>query len=97
MSKRKQAYWLSDAEWAAIEPHLPRGRSVVHPDRVLLGDIVLQALWKQRPLTPILTAPKPAQRLRCFAVFTQPPPLADIPNVRFRAAAYRPAASPLRP
>lgn len=27
MSKRKQAYWLSDAEWAAIEPHLPRGRS----------------------------------------------------------------------
>eukprot|EP01036_Dinobryon_divergens_P012126 gene12126-16334_t len=27
MSKRKQAYWLSDAEWSAIEPHLPQGRS----------------------------------------------------------------------
>ncbi|WP_236632186.1 transposase [Caulobacter sp. BP25] len=27
MSKRKQIYWLSDAEWSAIKPHLPRGRS----------------------------------------------------------------------
>ena len=26
MSKHKQVYWLSDSEWAAIEPHLPKGR-----------------------------------------------------------------------
>jgi hypothetical protein len=29
MSKRKQAYWLSNAEWAAIEPHLPKGRALL--------------------------------------------------------------------
>ena len=26
MSKKKSVYWLSDAEWRAIEPHLPQGR-----------------------------------------------------------------------
>jgi hypothetical protein len=29
MSKRKQVYWLSDADWAAIEPHLPRGAAAL--------------------------------------------------------------------
>ncbi len=27
MLKRKQVYWLSDAELSLIEPHLPKGRS----------------------------------------------------------------------
>jgi transposase len=26
MAKKQDVYWLSDAQWAAIEPHLPRGR-----------------------------------------------------------------------
>jgi transposase len=30
MSKKNSAYWLSDAEWAAIEPHLQRGRGGAH-------------------------------------------------------------------
>jgi transposase len=42
MSKRKQIYWLSDAEWSAIEPHLPRGRSGAHrvDDRRVVSGIV---------------------------------------------------------
>jgi transposase len=42
MSKRKQIYWLSDAEWGAIEPHLPRGRSGAHrvDDRRVVSGIV---------------------------------------------------------
>jgi transposase len=55
MSKRKQAYWLSDAEWAAIEPHLPRGRSGAHrvDDRRVVSGIVHMlrsgARWRDCP------------------------------------------------
>jgi transposase len=42
MPKYKQAYWPSDGEWAAIEPHLPRGRSGAHrvDDRRVVNGIV---------------------------------------------------------
>jgi transposase len=42
MSKAKQVYWLSDAEWAAIEPHRPRGRSGARrvDDRRVISGIV---------------------------------------------------------
>lgn len=42
MAKRKQVYWLSDKEWSAIEPHLPRGRSGAHrvDDRRVVSGIV---------------------------------------------------------
>jgi transposase len=55
MSKRKQVYWLSDAEWAAIEPHLPRGRSGAHrvDDRRVISGIVHMlrsgARWRDCP------------------------------------------------
>jgi transposase len=55
MSKRKQAYWLSDGEWAAIEPHLPRGRSGAHrvDDRRVVSGIVHMlrsgAPWRDCP------------------------------------------------
>jgi transposase len=55
MSKRKQAYWLSDGEWAAIEPHLPRGRSGAHrvDDRRVVSGIVHMlrsgAPWRNCP------------------------------------------------
>ena len=55
MSKRKQAYWLSDAEWAAIEPHLPRGRSGARrvDDRRVVSGIVHMlrsgARWRDCP------------------------------------------------
>lgn len=42
MSKKKGVYWLSDCEWAAIEPHLPRGRRGAHrvDDRRVISGIV---------------------------------------------------------
>lgn len=42
MSKSKTLYWLSDLEWSAIEPHLPRGRSGAHrvDDRRIISGIV---------------------------------------------------------
>ena len=56
MSKRKQACWLSDGEWAAIEPHLPRGRSGARrvDDRRVVSGIVHMlrsgTLWRDCPL-----------------------------------------------
>jgi transposase len=55
MAKRKQVYLLSDAEWAAIEPHLPRGRSGAHrvDDRRVVSGIVHMlrsgAPWRDCP------------------------------------------------
>jgi len=42
MSRKQEAYWLSDAEWAAIEPRLPRGRRGAHrvDDRRVISGIV---------------------------------------------------------
>ena len=42
MSKKKAIYWLSDSEWAAIEPHLPRGRRGARrvDDRRVISGIV---------------------------------------------------------
>ena len=42
MSRKQEAYWLTDAEWAAIEPHLPRGRRGAHrvDDRRVISGIV---------------------------------------------------------
>ncbi|MCA6356941.1 transposase, partial [Phenylobacterium sp.] len=42
MTKRKQVYWLSDAEWSAIEPRLPKGRSGARrvDDRRVISGIV---------------------------------------------------------
>ena len=38
----RQLYWLDDAEWARIEPFLPRGRRGAHrvDDRRILSGIV---------------------------------------------------------
>lgn len=55
MSKRKQVYWLSDAEWSAIEPHLPNGRSGprrVDDRRVVSGIVHMLrsgARWRDCP------------------------------------------------
>jgi|SRR6185312_4510990 len=42
MSRKKDAYWLSDPEWEAIEPHLPTGRRGAHrvDDRRVISGIV---------------------------------------------------------
>ena len=42
MSKKKSVYWLSDSEWTAIEPHLPKGRRGAHrvDDRRVISGIV---------------------------------------------------------
>ena len=42
MSRKQEAYWLTDAEGAAIEPHLPRGRRGAHrvDDRRVISGIV---------------------------------------------------------
>ena len=48
-------YWLSDAEWARIEPHLPRGRRGAHRvnDRRVISGIVHMlrsgARWRDCP------------------------------------------------
>ncbi len=55
MSKSKTLYWLSDLEWSAIEPHLPRGRSGAHrvDDRRIVSGIVHMlrsgARWRDCP------------------------------------------------
>lgn len=55
MSKSKTLYWLSDSEWSAIEPHLPRGRSGAHrvDDRRIISGIVHMlrsgARWRDCP------------------------------------------------
>ena len=52
---RKQLYWLSDAEWARIEPLLPRGRRGAHrvDDRRVISGIVHMlrsgARWRDCP------------------------------------------------
>jgi transposase len=51
----KNLYWLGDADWARIEPHLPRGRRGAHrvDDRRVISGIVhmLQsgARWRDCP------------------------------------------------
>jgi len=35
MARKRDVYWLSDAEWEAIQPHLPSGRR--GPRRVISG------------------------------------------------------------
>ena len=48
-------YWMSDAEWAQIEPHLPRGRRGAHrvDDRRVISGIVHMlrsgARWRDCP------------------------------------------------
>lgn len=55
MSKKRAVYWLSDIEWAAIEPHLPRGRRGAHrvDDRRVISGIVHMlrsgARWRDCP------------------------------------------------
>lgn len=55
MSRKKDAYWLSDSEWDAIEPHLPRGRRGAHrvDDRRVISGIVHMlrsgARWRDCP------------------------------------------------
>jgi len=55
MSRKQDAYWLTDAEWAAIEPHLPRGRRGAHrvDDRRVISGIVHMlrsgARWRDCP------------------------------------------------
>ena len=55
MSKKKSIYWLSDSEWAAIEPHLPKGRRGAHrvDDRRIISGIVHMlrsgARWRDCP------------------------------------------------
>ena len=55
MSRKQEAYWLTDAEWAAIEPHLPRGRRGAHrvDDRRVISGIVHMlrsgARWRDCP------------------------------------------------
>jgi len=51
----KKLYWLSDAEWARIEPHLPTGRRGAHrvDDRRIISGIVHMlrsgARWRDCP------------------------------------------------
>lgn len=51
----KQLYWLTDVEWARIEPHLPRGRRGAHrvDDRRVISGIVhmlrIGARWRDCP------------------------------------------------
>ena len=55
MSKKSEVYWLSDGEWAAIEPHLPKGRRGAHrvDDRRVISGIVHMlrsgARWRDCP------------------------------------------------
>jgi transposase len=55
MSKKPKANWLSDSEWSAIEPHLPRGRRGAHrvDDRRIISGIVHMlrsgARWRDCP------------------------------------------------
>ena len=52
----KALYWLSDAEWARIEPLMPRGRRGAHLDdrRVISGIVYMLrsgARWRDCPST----------------------------------------------
>jgi len=55
MSRKREVYWLSDAEWASIEPYLPRGRRGAHrvDDRRVISGIVHMlrsgARWRDCP------------------------------------------------
>ena len=55
MARKKDVYWLSDAEWESIEPHLPRGRRGAHrvDDRRVISGIVHMlrsgARWRDCP------------------------------------------------
>lgn len=55
MSRTRNVYWLSDREWAAIEPHLPKGRRGAHrvDDRRVISGIVHMlrsgARWRDCP------------------------------------------------
>jgi transposase len=55
MWKKSEVYWLSDGEWAAIEPHLPKGRRGAHrvDDRRVISGIVHMlrsgARWRDCP------------------------------------------------
>ena len=55
MSRKKDAYWLSDSEWEVIEPHLPKGRRGAHrvDDRRVISGIVHMlrsgARWRDCP------------------------------------------------
>ena len=42
MSKQRSLYWLSETEWSAIEPHLPRGRCGARrvDDRRIISGII---------------------------------------------------------
>src|SRR6202051_1325314 len=42
MSRKKDVYWLSEAEWSPPDPHLPRGRRGAHrvDDRRVISGIV---------------------------------------------------------
>jgi transposase len=56
MSRKKDVYWLSDAEWLTIEPHLPRGRRGAHrvDDRRVISGIVHMlrsgSRWRDCPM-----------------------------------------------
>src|ERR1700722_3917875 len=55
MTRKKDAYWLSDSEWEVIEPHLPKGRRGAHrvDDRRGISGIVHMlrsgARWRDCP------------------------------------------------
>jgi transposase len=55
MAKKASIYWLSDSEWAGIQPHLPRGRRGAHrvDDRRIISGIVHMlrsgARWRDCP------------------------------------------------
>jgi transposase len=55
MTKKASLYWLSDSEWAAIEPHLPNGRRGARrvDDRRIISGIVHMlrsgARWRDCP------------------------------------------------
>lgn len=55
MSRKTDVYWLSDAEWAAIEPQLPKGRRGarrVDDHRVISGIVHMLrsgARWRDCP------------------------------------------------
>jgi transposase len=55
MARKQEVYWLSDAEWAAIQPHLPTGRRGAHrvDDRRVISGIMHMlrsgGRWKDCP------------------------------------------------
>lgn len=55
MARKQEVYWLSDAEWEAIQPHLPNGRRGVRrvDDRRVISGIMHMlrsgGRWKDCP------------------------------------------------